>query len=92
MVGFPKSSHTYSYTIVYYIIYQLANGRVTCTHVSQLWRVASPYKIHAISCMNYYLVYNNMLKGILHKECATFTLGLKSWHRQQILHHVLYDN
>ena len=30
--------------------------------------------------MKLYLVYNNMLKGILHKECATFTLGLKTRH------------
>ena len=32
----------------------------------------NPCQCHDSTCM----VYNNMLKDILHKECATFTLGL----------------
>ena len=35
-----------------------------------------PYKIHAMSCMKL----PNRPKGILHKECAAFTIGLKNRH------------
>ena len=39
--------------------------------------IPNPYNFMKLAS---YLVYNNTLKGTLHKECATFTLGLKTRH------------